>query len=206
MLLFHFQIIEERRMKWWLIGLMSISLFAADKYYDYGDLYERNDGALLEVSTKTLANGIGRFYYVSGQLKGETPFKDGIREGMGKTFYDSGRLKGETPFHNDKIEGIKKEYYESGALLSETPFSNNNAEGLAKFYYPNGTLQGESSFKQSKADGTTKLYNKAGKLIRTIEFKDGIVLKAFDYNAKGVAKPLDPKHIKVEVDENTTAE
>jgi len=193
-------------MKWWLIGLISISLFAADKYYEYGDLDERDDGALIEVSTKALANGIGRFYYESGQLKGETPFKDGLREGMGKTFYDSGRLKGETSFKNDQIEGLKKEYYESGTLLSETPFLKNHAEGLAKFYYPNGTLEGETFFVHDQAEGTTKLYNKEGKLVRTIEFKKGIVLKAFDYNTKGEAAPLDPTHIKVEIDQNSTAE
>jgi len=197
---------REKSMKWWLIGLMSISLFAADKYYQYGDLNERYDGALVEVKTQALANGIGQFYYDSGKLKGETPFKNGIREGIGKTYYDSGRLKGETPFHNDKIEGMKKEYYESGTLLSETPFVSDNAEGLAKFYYPTGTLQGESFFKHNRADGMTKLYNKSGKLIRTIEFKEGIVIKAFDYNALGEAKAIDPKLVKVEADENTTAE
>ena len=183
--------------KWLLLGLMASVLLANETFYEYGDLEEKQDGTLIEVKTKKPANGIGRFFYESGELKGETPFKNGLRDGMGKIFYKSGSLKSETPFVADKIDGLKREFFESGKIQSTVPFQNNQAEGVAKFYYPNGVLQGETLFKNNQPSGITKLYDKNGALARSIEFKDGMVIKGYDYDAKGKAKELSPDEIKL---------
>lgn len=173
-------------MKLWMIILAcSITLFAADKYYAVDDLDVREDGVLIEAKSLKLANGIGQFFYESGKVKSETPFKEGLREGMGKTYYESGALKSETPFKNDKIEGLKKEYYESGVVQTEVLFVNDEADGVSKFYYPNGKLQGETPFKKNQPDGITKLYNPKGQLLRTIEFQEGKILRGYDYNDQG---------------------
>jgi antitoxin component YwqK of YwqJK toxin-antitoxin module len=172
-------------MKLWMLLLLSLSLFATEKIYKYGDLEERHDGVLIEIKTQNLANGIGNFFYETGELRGETPFKNGIREGMGKTYYISGKLHGETPFKNDKIEGLKKEYYESGKLQSETLFKNDKAEGIAKLYYESGKLQSETPFKNNKAEGIAKVYYESGKIANEIEFKESKALRGFAYDEKG---------------------
>lgn len=178
-------------MKWILSLLCSaLMLYASDRYYSVEELDVREDGLLLESKTKKPANGVGQFFYESGQVKSQTPFKNGLREGVGKTFYESGRLRSETPFVNDKIEGLKREYYESGVVQTEIQFQNDEANGLAKFYYPTGTLQGETPFSKNKANGIAKLYSPSGKLMRSIEFKEGEVLKGLDYDAKGNKKEL----------------
>lgn len=178
-------------MKLWAVLLFcSATLFAAENYYAIEDLDVREDGILVEVKTQKLANGIGQFFYESGKIKSETPFKEGLREGLGKMYYESGKLQSETPFKNDKIEGLKKEYYESGVLRTEVTFVNDQAEGVGKFYYPTGKLQGETSFKKNQPDGITKLFNPAGKLIRTIEFKEGNIVKGYDYNDQGTKLEL----------------
>lgn len=178
-------------MKVWLSLLcFVVGLYAAEVKYALEDLTVREDGLLVETKTYKLANGIGQFFYESGRLKSETPFKDGIREGLGKTYYESGKLQSETPFKADKMQGLKKEYYESGVVQSELFFVNDEAHGMAKMYYPTGKLQGETPFKNNRPDGITKLYNPKGKLLRTIEFKEGEVVQGFDYDAKGKKKEL----------------
>lgn len=148
-------------MKLLMIVLLSLTLYAADKSYKYGDLEERNDGLLVETTTQAPANGIGNFYYESGKLRGETPFREGIREGIAKTYYESGKLQSETTFKNDRVEDITKFYYESGKIQSETPFKNTKAQGIAKFY------------------------DESGKLKHEIEFEESKVIKAFAYEKKG---------------------
>jgi len=173
-------------MKLWVTLVCSaLMLCAAERTYTYEELDVREDGVLVETQTLKPANGIGQFFYEAGQLKSETPFKNGLREGLGKIYYESGKLKSETPFKNDKIEGLKKEYYESGVLQTEVTFVNDEAEGVGKFYYPTGKIQGETPFKKNQPEGITKLYSPKGQLIRTIEFKEGKILKGFDYNDQG---------------------
>lgn len=177
---------REFFMKLLLVFISSIvMLCAAEAHYTNGELVVRDDGVLIETKTQKPANGIGELFYESGKLKSETSFKNGLREGIGKRYYESGKLRSETPFKNDKTEGLKKEYYESGVLQTEITLVNDVADGITKFYYPSGKLQGESLFKNNKADGITKLYSPTGQLIRTIEFKEGNVVKGFDYDAKG---------------------
>jgi len=149
-----------------------LTLFAADKSYEYGDLEERHDGLLIEVKTHNLANGVGKFYYPSGKLRGETPFKDGKREGMGKTYYESGELQGEAPFKNDVIEGVKKSYFTSGRLQSETPFQNDQAEGVAK------------------------IFDESGQLSYEITFEHSVAQKGFAYDAKGSKTPMSEEQLK----------
>ena len=119
-------------MKFVMLLLLSLTLYGADKIYEYGDLEVQDDGTLIETKTKVLANGIGKFYYDSGRVRGETPFKDGKREGLGKTYYETGELQSETLFKNDMIEGLRKSYFTSGKVQSETPFVNDKAQGVAK--------------------------------------------------------------------------
>lgn len=172
-------------MKAWITLLCFIVGLQAAQKYATDELMVREDGLLIETKTLKLANGIGQVFYESGKLKSETPFKEGIREGVGKTYYESGKLKSETSFKNDKMEGKKKEYYESGVLQSELIFVNDEAHGMAKMYYPTGKLQGETPFTKNQPNGITKLYSPKGKLIRTIEFKEGEILKGFDYDSQG---------------------
>ncbi len=173
-----------------------LTLFAADKSYEYGDLEERHDGLLIEVKTHNLANGVGKFYYASGKLRGETPFKDGKREGMGKTYYESGELQGEAPFKNDVIEGVKKSYFTSGRLQSETPFQNDQAEGIATLYYESGKIQSQTPFHANKAEGVAKLFDENGKLSYEVTFEHSIAIKGFAYDAKGSKTPMSENELK----------
>ena len=184
------------KMKFLLLLLLSLTLYAADKIYEYGDLEEKPDGVLVEVKTHALATGIGKFYYDSGRLRGETPFKEGKREGTGKTYYETGELQGETPFKNDVIEGLKKGYFVSGKVQSETPFVHDKAEGIAKIYYPSGKLQSETPFKENKAEGISKLYYESGKIANEIEFKQSNPVRGFQYDAKGTKSAMSEEQIK----------
>jgi antitoxin component YwqK of YwqJK toxin-antitoxin module len=176
--------------KWLLLGALASMLIGAETYYAYGDLEEKDNGLLVEVKTQKPAHGIGRFYYESGELRGETPFQNGVREGMGKIYYKNGAVKNETPFHHDRIEGVKKEYFESGKLQSTVSFKSGLAEGIATMYYPNGAIQSETPFHDNKAEGTSKIYNEQGRLVRTIEFQHGKAVKGFDYDQRGAKQEL----------------
>ena len=56
-------------MKFVMLLLLSLTLYGADKIYQYGDLEVKDDGTLIETKTQALANGIGKLYYDSGRLR-----------------------------------------------------------------------------------------------------------------------------------------
>lgn len=64
---------------------------------------------------------IDRWYYESGGLKYETPYKDGKSHGIDKSYWENGKLLYETIYENDKKNGIEKWYWSNGQLQHEIP-------------------------------------------------------------------------------------
>ena len=90
---------------------------------------------------------VNRYYYESGNLKSEIPYKNGEKEGIGKWYYENGNIRREIPY--GKVDGIVKKYYESGNLEREIPYKNGEREGIGKWYYESGNLNTQAN-KRSK--------------------------------------------------------
>ena len=82
-----------------------------------------------------LKTEIKRDYFLNGNIRSETPYKNGRINGVGKDYFLNGNIRSEIPFKNDKIHGIQKYYNENGKLWYEIPFKNGEKHGLKKEYY-----------------------------------------------------------------------
>ena len=78
--------------------------------------------------------------------------KDGkvVRHGIGKGYYLNGELESEYNYKNGKRHGLCKYYYANGKLESEHNYKNGKRHGLCEIYYANGKLESENNFKNGK--------------------------------------------------------
>ena len=146
-------------------------------------------------------------YYKNGSLELEQPIisKNGrsLTHGMEKWYYESGNLREEIPYKEGKVvEGIIKQYYESGQLKSEAPFKEGNREGISKAYYESGKLESERSYKNFKLDGFAIYYDENGRTTTKHLYKEGIQIKywvrgtghiEFDFNKADIKPQFIPE-------------
>ncbi len=129
-------------------------------------------------------------YYPNGNIKSETPVKDGKRNGTTKYYDEHGRLMSTVQYVDDKREGwlinynseIGKpvlkgffkndtqcgpvtQYYLEGMLFRESNYVKGRVDGVIKTYWPNGKLKAENYYKMGKPSIGLKEYDKEGKLI-----------------------------------------
>lgn len=115
-------------------------------------------------------SGIAKLYHDDGKIKSETPYKNGYVDGIAKEYYKNGKLKHETPWKYDeqsgdsKRDGIEKEYYENGNPKEETPYKNGDMTGIQKWYHENGKLRFERSYEKGELNGIYREYHTNGKL------------------------------------------
>jgi antitoxin component YwqK of YwqJK toxin-antitoxin module len=139
------------------------------EYYTEGDFaIDRKDsnGATnyrLVVYQNGKVIGVGREYYISGVLMGETPLSDGVPNGISRGYYPNGKLKGEAPYTNGKINGVVKNYYENGKLRSESVFIDDKENGVEKTYDESGEIESEIPYTMGKKNGVMKEYDASGK-------------------------------------------
>jgi len=104
-------------------------------------------------------HGLEKIYYETGQLKSETPFKDGMKQGLVKIYFISGVLESTTPYLNNVVHGMSMEYYESGQVRSETPYMDGKIEGNTRTYHEEGWLQFDIELRAGTKHGWYKEFN-----------------------------------------------
>lgn len=168
-------------------------------FYKTGGL--RNEWKYNETGKRT---GIQRYYYENGQVKLEGAWENGKESGPIVEFYDDGSVKSERFFMNGKIDQGKTAQYkrsektssgvvsvggDSGSTTSDSgrvvvkqkpvedakPFDGN---GFNEFYNKEGLLIRKGVFRNGYLkDGELYKYNKEGKLIKTLYYKGGKVIR-----------------------------
>lgn len=90
-------------------------------------------------------------------------------------YFKNGEIKSETPYKNGKLDGIVKEYYENGKLESEVPYKDNQENGVYRTYYANGKIKEDGEYvtinSMKQWIGDRKLYTEDGKLLGTMTYK-----------------------------------
>jgi antitoxin component YwqK of YwqJK toxin-antitoxin module len=135
-------------------------------------------------------------YYESVELKDTVNYVDGLRQGEEKEYYDSGELQYTSNYVDDLKQGEFKEYYESGKLKRTVNYIDGKRQGYETSYFdlkdnPTSTFS-KTSNSLEKVDemkriisstvdyvddiiqGEAKYYNILGKLIKTVNFVDGV--------------------------------
>lgn len=73
---------------------------------------------------ETLANGIGKIWYESGQLRGFCTYKEGKPDRLYQWWYESGKLKESYTYKEGKLDGLYQRWYESGQLKESFTYKN----------------------------------------------------------------------------------
>ena len=129
-------------------------------------------------------------------------YADNKRVGLWEFYYQNGTTRAKGEFANDKKTGQWKNYYVGGQVMSEGRYENGVMFGGWISYFPNGNKKLEGSYDNGKQvgywveyfenspdtywagnfnlaghfDGVWK-YFEGGKMVKTIEYNDGKVVK-----------------------------
>lgn len=121
-------------------------------------------------------NGLRTTYTETGRIKVTETFRKGILEGQRKSYYDDGTLQQDVYYINGEMDGVAKWYLQTGKLTVEYTYRKGIMDGPAKLYDLNGLIKQEGQYANDAEDGEWKEYTD-GKLIKTILYKNGTVVK-----------------------------
>jgi antitoxin component YwqK of YwqJK toxin-antitoxin module len=126
-----------------------------------------NDGSL-----KIVKDYIDRYkyyqreYYVSGNLREEKVFVNGLQDSIQTFFGEDGNRRGEIHFREGLRNGMTYEIYRNGQIAFKGNCINGKFEGLSTWYYENGKVK-ESVYRHLGHDtGTMLRFDTAGILLK----------------------------------------
>jgi len=115
-------------------------------------------------------------HYPNGMFKSRAPFLSGLRHGQEKKYWRCGTISEIINCDNGKL--VKYEsYYETGIKCEEVNYVDGKAEGVCLKWYENGALFREENYVNGRPNGITTVWYDTGQKIRTILYKDGIIIK-----------------------------
>jgi antitoxin component YwqK of YwqJK toxin-antitoxin module len=77
---------------------------------------------------------------------------------------------------------VKQEiYFENGNLEYSGEWKHGQEHGEWIYYHPNGMKRAHEYWRYGKETGKWKEYDETGKLLKTIEYKSGKIIKETDY-------------------------
>lgn len=172
-----------------------------DKYYaTYFEYYEREAGdhlgarigtEIYDGPTKLKCilykdgdlHGVQREWYPDGQLKSESPYREGCRDGEFHRWDEKGRLTAKYQINNGT--GVERIYNSSGLLLSEQPYVKNKPEGLHLFRSEDGKLVHVFHQTYGDLDGWCASYYLSGNLARLQFMQTNLCGPSIEWNEKG---------------------
>lgn len=185
--------------KLYVVGLLCLLSACATnriekQYYENGNIkseisYDKDNNVILikgyyETGELVLYGDtdIGRWYYPSGQISEEIPFKDNKKHGTKKIYEPDGKLTKEI-YYEKGVKIWQKEYDEYENLVKETS------------YYSNGNIWTEAFYEDGKKI-LKQEYDENGNLRNKEEYKnDKIVSSEFStFTDKGVLLTIKTKY------------
>lgn len=115
------------------------------------------------------------------------------KEGTAFIYFPDGKVQQTIAYNNGKKSGLAKEYDKEGNIITLLEYSNdflvsrerinridNNGlkQGEWKEFYPNGRKKSEISYKDNLMHGYYKEYDMSGKLILTMLYENGGIVKS----------------------------
>jgi uncharacterized protein len=120
-------------------------------------------------------------------------FAADTKEGTAFIYFPDGKIQQTFIYNNGKKAGLSKEYDKEGKIISLFEYSNdflvsrerinrtdNNGlkQGDWKEFYPNGGIKSERTYKDDLMHGYYKEYDNRGKLVLTMLYEDGAIVKS----------------------------
>ena len=115
------------------------------------------------------------------------------REGTGYLYFPDGKVQQTFSYSGGKKEGLSKEYdkngnvitlfeYNKDFLVSRERINRTDSKGLKqgvwKEFYPDGSVKAEKNYKDDQLHGYYKEYDNRGKLVLTMLYDNGSVVKS----------------------------
>ena len=96
-------------------------------------------------------------YYDNGNVwtKGQKNSK-GQREGLWEWFYLNGNIKWRTPYKEGKLNGIEELFYKDGNIRRRTPYVGGEKDGIEEWFDEQGNITQTRHWKDGKLIKTTK--------------------------------------------------
>lgn len=110
------------------------------------------------VDEKGIFRGDWKYYYITGELKGEGAYKDGVKDGLWVYYHINGELE------------------------QKGKYSKGKPSGDWKWYYANGQLEREEGFRGGLRDGMVVEYDTIGNVMTRGEYLDGMREGEWYYN------------------------
>lgn len=118
-------------------------------------------------------DGMWRYYYKSGNIRGTIVFDEGKANGKAILYYDEeeGGSMAQMEYDKGKRDGYYREYYKNGERKCQIEFKKDKMDGKAEFYYDSGLLKIEGQYKEGLKKGKWKHYTETGDLLDKEKWK-----------------------------------
>ncbi|MGB8492568.1 MAG: hypothetical protein WCE64_16060 [Bacteroidales bacterium] len=115
------------------------------------------------------------------------------REGTGYLYFPDGKVQQTFSYSDGKKEGLSKEYDKNGNVITLLEYNNDFLisrerinrtdskgvkQGVWKEFYPDGSVKSEKNYKDDQLHGYYKEYDNRGKLVMTMLYDNGSVVKS----------------------------
>jgi uncharacterized protein len=136
--------------------------------------YKRDNSVGLYIWSKELYAGDKKestayMYFPDGKIQQTILYKNGKKEGLSKEFDKNGTVISLLEYNND-------------FLISREKINRTDNKGIKqgdwKDFYPDGTIKNERTYKNDLLHGYYKEYDNKGKLIMTMLYEDGAIVKS----------------------------
>lgn len=123
---------------------------------------------------------IEREYYDNGNIKSETPYKDGVIDGEVREYFENGTLEGIIGYKNGLLHGEVKLYREDGTLRQRHFNFDNKLSDKIEFFYPTGELQQVQFYDSKERLVDVWSYSKDGRRFYDIDILTPIMISEAD--------------------------
>ena len=138
--------------------------------------------------TKELYSGEVFSFYMGGNKKSETTYKDGKKDGLDTYWHENGQKFHESTFKNGKQDGLLTMWYDNGQKWEEGTFKDGKQDGLFTEWYENGQKKSEMNFKYGNYDGLLTIWYENGQKWEEGSWKGGKPISSKYWNEDGSAK------------------
>jgi antitoxin component YwqK of YwqJK toxin-antitoxin module len=130
-------------------------------------------------------NGIQRSYYLNGNRKEKSVYKNGILIDVEKKWYENGVLRYEAHYINGLLYGILRTWYSNGLLFGKYNYSKNVLHGKQTILHPNKTLYVQYNYINGVMNGVQQVLYENGQMEHEWNYNMGKMMSESHWNENG---------------------
>ncbi len=133
-------------------------------FQSWKDTISHNVPLSRELYVDDKKQGTAYYYYKSGQVQSQVPFKDNFKNGEGREYNSEGLVTAITTYKNNRL--VDK------MIINRTD-AQGKKQGLWKTFYPDNKTKTEQYYKDDLLNGYCREYDKNGKELSVVRYING---------------------------------